>query len=104
MSTDAPYDVWWEADSVDVDTPEEAAREAVTRLRAELASGSIHFVYRQPDVSDDDFEITVNLPDDDLFVNLFRAVAACEAPEGTQVDDVLAQYQAHFDRITGHNG
>lgn len=40
---------------------------------------------------------------DDLFVALFTAVAACEAPEGTQVDDVLAQYQAHFDRITGHN-
>jgi hypothetical protein len=36
---------------------------------------------------------------DDLFVRLFLAVAACEAPEGTQVDDVLAQFQADFDRL-----
>lgn len=31
------------------------------------------------------------------FVNLFRAVAACEAPEGTQVDDVLGDFQDAFD-------
>ena len=37
---------------------------------------------------------------DDLFTRLFLAVAACEAPEGTQVDDVLAQFQADFDRLT----
>lgn len=31
------------------------------------------------------------------FTALFRAVAACEAPEGTQVDDVLAEFQSTYD-------
>jgi hypothetical protein len=31
------------------------------------------------------------------FIDLFNSVAACEAPEGTQVDDVLEQYQAQYD-------
>lgn len=37
------------------------------------------------------------------FTNLFQAVAACEAPTGTQVDDVLGRFQATFDetRTTG---
>lgn len=39
---------------------------------------------------------------DDLFVRLFEAVAACEAPKGTQVDDVLADFQAAYDAATGH--
>lgn len=33
-----------------------------------------------------------------LFIDLFRAVGACEAPEGTQVDDVLEEFQAEFDK------
>lgn len=37
-----------------------------------------------------------------LFIQLYEAVAACEAPSGTQVDDVLAEaqptYAAAFDR------
>lgn len=39
---------------------------------------------------------------DSLFVELFNAVAACEAPEGTQVDDVLGNFQERYDEITGH--
>lgn len=39
---------------------------------------------------------------DSLFVELFNAVAACEAPEGTQVDDVLGDFQERYDEITGH--
>lgn len=30
------------------------------------------------------------------FVRLYEAVAACEAPEGTQVDDVLKAFQAEY--------
>lgn len=36
------------------------------------------------------------------FISLFNDVAACEAPEGTQVDDALAQYQDDYDKATGH--
>lgn len=38
----------------------------------------------------------------DLFLRLFADVADCEAPAGTQVDDVLGDYQAAYDaaRIT----
>lgn len=36
----------------------------------------------------------------DRFVQLFAAVAQCEAPEGTQVDDVLESFQADFDSAT----
>lgn len=32
-----------------------------------------------------------------LFVGLFKAVAECEAPSGTQVDDVLAEFQPAYD-------
>ena len=32
-----------------------------------------------------------------LFMNLFQSVAACEAPEGTQVDDVLEGFQRFYD-------
>lgn len=35
------------------------------------------------------------------FVGLFKAVALCEAPKGTQVDDVLGEYQATFCEATG---
>lgn len=35
-----------------------------------------------------------------LFVDLFTAVAACEAPAGTQVDDVLGEHQEAFDKAT----
>lgn len=37
----------------------------------------------------------------DLFVRLFEAVAACEAPEGTQVDDVLVEFQEAYLQATG---
>lgn len=36
-----------------------------------------------------------------LFVELFQAVGACEAPEGTQVDDVLEEFQERYDEIVG---
>lgn len=35
------------------------------------------------------------------FISLYRAVAACEAPEGTQVDDVLAAHQDLYNEATG---
>lgn len=41
-------------------------------------------------------------PDHSLFIELFKAAAACEAPEGTQLDDVLAKFQAAYDQHTGH--
>jgi hypothetical protein len=36
-----------------------------------------------------------------LFIGLFKAVGACEAPEGTQVDEALEEYQAAYDLATG---
>lgn len=36
-----------------------------------------------------------------LFVKLFEALAACEAPEGTQVDDVLSEFQDAYLEATG---
>lgn len=36
-----------------------------------------------------------------LFVDLFRQVGACEAPEGTQIDDVLENFQNAYDDATG---
>lgn len=33
-----------------------------------------------------------------LFLSLFTHVAACEAPEGSQVDEVLEKFQADFDQ------
>jgi len=32
------------------------------------------------------------------FLSLYEAVAACEAPEGTQVDEVLAEFQERYNR------
>ena len=32
-----------------------------------------------------------------IFQAFYKAVADCEAPEGTQVDDALAKYQALYD-------
>lgn len=37
----------------------------------------------------------------ELFIQLFSAVAACEAPQGSQVDDVLETFQNHFDTAGG---
>lgn len=34
----------------------------------------------------------------EAFMGLFRDIAACEAPEGTQVDNALATYQAIFNK------
>ena len=36
-----------------------------------------------------------------LFLGLYKAVADCEAPKGTQVDDVLGDYQAHWNAAGG---
>lgn len=33
---------------------------------------------------------------DTRFIRLYEAIAACEAPEGTQVDDVLAGFQTDY--------
>lgn len=38
---------------------------------------------------------------DGLFIKLFEAVAACEAPAGTQVDDVLGTFQRDYCEATG---
>jgi len=38
-----------------------------------------------------------------LFLQLYREVAACEAPEGTQVDDVLASYQPAFEEAMSND-
>ncbi|NUS02053.1 MAG: hypothetical protein HOV97_05760 [Nonomuraea sp.] len=38
---------------------------------------------------------------DTLFTKLFDAVVACEAPAGTQVDDVLDDFQEAYSRVTG---
>lgn len=35
------------------------------------------------------------------FTALFRALAACEAPEGTQADDVLIEFQSSYDEAIG---
>lgn len=32
-----------------------------------------------------------------LFIDLYREVGACEAPEGTQVDDVLVKFQDTYE-------
>lgn len=38
---------------------------------------------------------------DDLFVKLFAAISECEAPAGTQVDDVLESFQDAYSELTG---
>lgn len=47
-------------------------------------------------------EVEVKVADHSLFVELFKEVGACEPEEGTQLDDVLEQFQERYDEITGH--
>lgn len=37
-----------------------------------------------------------------VFLDLYEAVAECEAPKGTQVDDVLQQFQRTYERVKAH--
>lgn len=100
MSADAPFDFWWERNSIEADTPDDAAEEFVENLRTQMESGELHLVYRQPDVDDTDHEMTVEISHPQrLFLELFQAVAACEAPEESQVDEALDRFQAAYDRI-----
>lgn len=46
--------------------------------------------------------VEVQVPDHSLFLRLFTAAAGCEAPEGTQLDDVLATFQEAYDQFAGH--
>jgi hypothetical protein len=46
-------------------------------------------------------EVTVKVETDRLFIELFKAAADCEAPEGTQLDDVLSEFQERYDAAIG---
>lgn len=107
-SNGGPAECWWVAEDVRHDGSDcdsavfvrPGAQYAASRLLVEHGLTEAYNGY--DDVRNGQFEAPEPVVSYQAhFEALFRAVAACEAPAGTQVDDVLGEFQSTFDEIAG---
>jgi hypothetical protein len=93
-SNGGPAECWWVAEDDRHDGSDNDSAVFVTMgMQPEASSALFQAGLTAPwNIATDD--------DDSAFVRLYRAVAACEAPEGTQLDGVLAEFQDEFNKAT----
>jgi hypothetical protein len=107
-SRGGPVECWWVAEDVRHDGSDCDSAVFVTP-GAQYAAARLlqdHGLTASCNGYDDDRNGQFEAPEapvtyQERFEALYRAVAACEAPEGTQVDDVLGQFQAAYDEAVG---